>query len=189
MSGQRVTIALMMKFTALVALNLALLLPVADRARESPVICFMLAALNLVVIQAVLLGRPLQTSHHTFLAVGTISSIALTALSVPWTGPWKTVASVSGILIAWVVSLRAARRVRQRVGLSSSRDRTVPLFLQGMVIGFAFFALGATLAAGVVPEAPSPQTARWYAHIVGAITCPIVGGLSLVRVCRAFQRV
>ena len=57
------------------------------------------------------------------------------------------------------------------------------------MIGFAFFALGATLAAWVVPEAPSPHTARWYAHIVGAITCPIVGGLSLVRVCRAFQRV
>ena len=79
--------------------------------------------------------------------------------------------------------------MRQRLGLSSSRDRTVPVFLQGMVIGFAFFALGATLAAGVVPEAPSPHTTRWYAHIVGAITCPIVGGLSLVHVCRAFQRV
>src|SRR5262245_599944 len=136
MAGQRVTIALMMKFTALVALNLALLLPVTDRALESPVICFMLAALNLVVIQAVLLGRPLQTFHHTFLAVGTFSSIALTALAVPWTGPLTAVASVSGILIAWVVSLRAARRVRQRVALSSSRDRIVPVFLQGMVIGF-----------------------------------------------------
>ena len=64
MAGQRVTIALMMKFTALVALNLALLLPVADRAPESPVICFMFAALNLVIIQAVLLDRPLQTFHH-----------------------------------------------------------------------------------------------------------------------------
>src|SRR5262249_40624160 len=97
--------------------------------------------------------------------------------------------SLSGILIAWVVSLRAARRVRQRVALSSSRDRTVQVFFQGMVIGFAFFAQGATLAAAVVPEAPSPHTARWYAHIVGAITCPIVGGLSLVSVCRAFQKV
>ena len=36
MAGQRVTIALMMKFTALVALNLALILPVADRARSLP---------------------------------------------------------------------------------------------------------------------------------------------------------
>ena len=189
MAGHRVTIALMMKFTALVAMNLALFLPVADRALESPVICFMLAALNLVVIQAVLLGRPLQTFHHTFLAVGTVSSVALTALFVPWTGPWMAIASVSAILIAWVVSLRAARRVRQRVELSSSRVRTVLAFLQGMVIGFAFFALVATLAAMVVPEAPSPHTVRWYAHIVGAITCPIVGGLSLVGVSRTFQRV
>ena len=188
MAGQRVTIALMMKFTALVALNLALLLPVADRAPESPVICFMLAALNLVVIQAVLLGRPLQTFHHTFLAVGTVSSIALTALC-PLDRAVEGRSECLGDSDR-VGGQSAGGDTRAPTGgLSSSRDQTVPVFLQGMVIGFAFFALGATLAAAVVPEAPSPQTARWYAHIVGAITCPIVGGLSLVRVCRAFQRV
>jgi protein-tyrosine phosphatase len=35
-----------------------------------------------------------------FLAVGTVSSIALTVLSYPWAGPWKAVASASGILMA-----------------------------------------------------------------------------------------
>jgi hypothetical protein len=188
MAAQRVTIALIMKFTAQVALNLALLPPVADRAPESPVICFMLVALNLVAIQAVLLGRPLRTFHHTFLAVGTVSSIALTVLSYAWTSPWKAVASVSAILMAWAVGLRAARRVRQRGGQSDSLVRIAPVFLQGMVIGFAFFALGATLNAWVVPEAPSPHTVRWYARIVGAITCPILGGLSVLIVCRTSQR-
>jgi hypothetical protein len=184
MAGAKVTIALIMKFTALVALNLALFPPrVADRALESPVFCFMLAALNVVVIQAVVLGRPLRTFHHTFLVVGILSSIALTVISYPWAGPWKGVASASGILMAWTVGLREARLVRQRGGVASSRVRTVPLFVQGMLIGFALFALGATFAAWLV-QAPSPHTARWYAHIVGAIICPILGGLSVLRLLR-----
>ena len=75
--------------------------------------------------------------------------------------------------------------MQQRLGLSSSRDRTVPVFSEIMVIGFAFFALGATLAAGVVrrPHRHTPPDGMPTSS--ERPTCPIVGGLSLVHVCRS----
>jgi hypothetical protein len=181
MRDQKITIALMMKWTALIALNLAILRSVSDRAAESPVFAFMIAAINVVVIQSVLLGRPLRTFHYTFLAIGTISSSAFTVLTAHWPTKGKAVATCSALLLAWAAGLGAATLARRRDGVTGWWVRPVARFLQGMVIGFAVFALGATLAAWAVPEAPSAFTARWYAHIIGAFACPIVGGVLVLR--------
>jgi hypothetical protein len=182
MRNDRMTIALMMKWTALVALNLAILRSVvSDRAAESPVFAFMIAAINVVVIQSVLLGRPLRTFHYTFLTVGAVSSIASTVLAADWPFNGKAVAICSGLLLAWAAGLGAATLAERRDAVAGWSVSPIARFLQGMVIGFAAFALGATLAAWAVPEAPSAYSARWYAHIIGALACPIVGGVLVLR--------
>src|SRR4051794_28152590 len=122
MAGRGFTLASMMKFTAIVAVDLALWPGVADLAPESPLVAFIFASLNVVIIQSALLGRPLRTFHHTFLVSGTVSSIAFTVLtlgSAP--GPWKAAASAMGVIVAWAVGLLAARDVRRRGSQAGSR--------------------------------------------------------------------
>ena len=80
MPGKGLSIALVMRLTALVALNLALLrlMPVIP---ESPPFLFALVVLDLVLVQAVALGRPLRAFHYTFLIVGVLSTGLITALA------------------------------------------------------------------------------------------------------------
>jgi len=78
--GRGLSIALVMRLTALVALNLAVLrlMPVIP---ESPPFLFALVVLDIVLVQAVALGRPLRAFHYTFLIVGVLSTGLITALA------------------------------------------------------------------------------------------------------------
>jgi hypothetical protein len=69
-----------MKFTALVALNLAALraLPMIP---ECPPFLFPVVALDIVLVQTVALGRPLRAFHYTCLIVGLLSTALITALA------------------------------------------------------------------------------------------------------------
>lgn len=178
----------MMKFIRLIALNLALFPTIADRVPWLPVLSFLFVALNLVGIQAFLISRPLGTFHCAFLAVGTVSSTVLTIISASWSEPWKVAASASGVLLAGVGGLHAARHVRPLDETSGRRARAILAFFHGAVIGFAIFAAGATAAAWVIPESPSPHTARWYVHLLGLIACPVLCGMCVLHVRRNGQK-
>jgi hypothetical protein len=79
MSAGRLSLALLMKITALVAIDLALI--GSDIwLLGFPVFLFLVVALNLVIAQGVILGRPLHAFHFTFLLVSTIFSIAILAI-------------------------------------------------------------------------------------------------------------
>src|SRR5262245_59977509 len=113
MSGRRVSLALMMKVTALVAVNLAVVRTDAW-VLSSPFFLFMLTALDVVLVQSVVLGRTLRAFHAAFLAVGAAYSIAATVLVYghhfisPKINPARPamglVAGVLGLLSAWVAA-------------------------------------------------------------------------------------
>jgi hypothetical protein len=181
MFRKRPTIALMMKFIGLVALKLALYPDLADRGPTLPFLIFLFAALNLVGIQALLLGRPLGVFHCAFLVVGSFSTIALTVVSASWSAPWQYAASALGVLLPWAAGLCLAGQIQRLDETLRRRPRVIVRCIEGAVIGFAVFALGATIAAWISPEAPSPHTARWYSHLLGLVACPILGGVSVAR--------
>lgn len=90
MASGRVSLALIMRLTVLVALNLALLRDLAWMLRV-PVFFFIVAAINVVLVQAVVLGRPLGVFHAAFLILGTVFAIVSNVLigldPRPGTGP------------------------------------------------------------------------------------------------------
>jgi hypothetical protein len=69
-----------MKLIALIALNPAVLLRSPYLPQSAPLL-FALAMLDLVLVQSVILGRPLRAFHDTFLVVGLVASIALTVFA------------------------------------------------------------------------------------------------------------
>jgi hypothetical protein len=79
-SRKGVPISLVMKLTALIAVNLALLLE-GPVILLSPPLLFFLVMLDLVLVQSVILGRPLHDFHYTFLIVGLVASIVLSFLA------------------------------------------------------------------------------------------------------------
>ncbi len=105
MPGRGLSIALVMRLTALVALNLAVLrvMPVIP---ESPPFLFSLVVLDLVLVQAVALGRPLRAFHYTFLIVGVLSTGLITALAFRVSRPVMGSLHILETLIQWY---RAAR--------------------------------------------------------------------------------
>jgi hypothetical protein len=188
MAGKSISIAFLMRLTALVALNLALLSNVPLLFVTSPVVFALLVSLNLVLIQAVLLNRPLQSFHDTFLVVFAVSSVAFTIVFLPWLHRSRyvvVVVDVSSLLVACAIAQWRASSVRQQGGRTDDRSQAVSIFFQGAVIGFAVFGLGTTLAAWVVDEAPLPYTTRWFLHTIGLVVCPIVGGLSTLYATRS----
>jgi hypothetical protein len=181
MNPGRVSLALAMKLTALAALNLALVREVAG-ILEIPFVLFLFAALDLVIVQGVFLGRPLRTFHFTFLSVGLASSIAMTLISLaPEMGSgwvlmamfrrfrealgddgiilaravlttWKLGAGALGLLVAWAVGRWAARRGHRRGHRAGGLARSVAAFFQGAVIGFGFFSVGARVLYSIRPD-------------------------------------
>ena len=71
-----VPLSLVMKLMVLIALNLALL-RAGPFLPQSPPLLFALVMLDLVLFEAVILGRSLRAFHYTFLVVGLVASIAL----------------------------------------------------------------------------------------------------------------
>ena len=76
----RLSIASVMKLTALVAVDLALVGGDTWWLLGIPVILILVVALNLALVQVFLLRRPLRAFHYTFMAVGMVSSIAFSVL-------------------------------------------------------------------------------------------------------------
>ena len=179
MVRKRLTIALMMKVIGLVALNMALYPGLVHLSPPSPILCFLIAAIDLVGVQALLLSRPPGAFHCAFLVVGILWSIVLTVVSVSWSAPWQYAASASGVLVPWMVGLYVTGQIQRLDETLRRRPHVIVACIEGAVIGFAVFSLVATVAAWITPESPLPHTARWYAHLIGLVVCPIFGGTSV----------
>jgi hypothetical protein len=81
-SGKRVSIALAMRLTVIVALNLAMLRAVPDMSFFLiPPIFFGIVLLDLALVLPVVFGRPLGTFYFTFLIVGVLSTSVITVLA------------------------------------------------------------------------------------------------------------
>lgn len=87
MSGGRVSIAGVMKLTAIIALNLAVLRVVPVMLADAPPFLFAIVVLDLVLVQAAGFGRPLRAFHYTFLIVGVVSTGVITALAFRQSNP------------------------------------------------------------------------------------------------------
>ena len=106
MSVHGISLAAVMKLTAIVALDLALI----NRGIEfliTPVSLFLLATLNAAIVQAVILGQPFRISQISLLIIGMVSAVAITALLADG-GPssrmvWVLIAM--GLPLVWVASL------------------------------------------------------------------------------------
>ncbi|AGA28582.1 hypothetical protein [Singulisphaera acidiphila] len=80
MSDKGIPLSRMMKFTALIALNCALV-KANPSIPQSPLLLFALVMLDIVLVQAVILGHPLRAFHYTFLVVGFAASLAITEVA------------------------------------------------------------------------------------------------------------
>jgi hypothetical protein len=87
MAGTRVSIAVLMKLTAIVAVNLALIRFAPAIAFRMPPFLFLIVLLDLALVQAVALGRPLGTFYFAFLIAGVVSTAAITVYSVRESNP------------------------------------------------------------------------------------------------------
>ena len=76
MSNQGISLSLLMKLVALIALDLAFL-RVQPYRLQSPLFLFALVTLDLVIIQTFILGRRIGPFHYTFLIVGLVASSTL----------------------------------------------------------------------------------------------------------------
>ena len=151
MSGGRVSIAVGMQLTALVALDLAILRGGAEILR-SPVVLCLFCALNVALAQTVLLRRPLRGSHIAFMIVGGACSIAIAALlTMSRFGPGRVwwVATGSGLSVAWAASLLAARHTRGQVQGFNGQARRSPVRFDVMSL-LAATALGLLITGAVL---------------------------------------
>ena len=145
MSARRISLASLMKLTAIVALDLALLQGGVEFLR-TPVLLFLLAAFNIALVRAVILGEPFRISHAVFLAVGTASSIAITALLADKGASNRAVwvAIALGLSLVWVASLLVARRMPPGHDRSVARQRSATAVFEAMSV-LAATALGFVL--------------------------------------------
>jgi hypothetical protein len=97
-----ISLSLVMKFIALIALNLALL-RAGPFLPEIPILFFVQVMLDIVLVQSIILGRPLRAFHYTFLVVGLVASIALTGLSyvIPPPGKWGSLCILRTLIGAY----------------------------------------------------------------------------------------
>ena len=80
-SGGRLSIAAVMRLTAIIALNLGVIRFLADFFFfQFPPFLFLSVSLDLALVQAVVFGRPLRTFYFTFLVVGIFSTGVVTYL-------------------------------------------------------------------------------------------------------------
>ncbi|SIN68105.1 hypothetical protein SAMN05444166_0056 [Singulisphaera sp. GP187] len=196
MTGKGVTLGKLMKITALVALDLAILRAVSSGAGLllSPVVWFPLAALNYVVVWKIILGRPFQAFHYTFFVVYITSYIALGISSDGLS------LHIVGTLVRWYRGMTGDQRgsilfnelvfiaemwatcflsilPAWATGLLAAqferrRSWGIAAFIRGALIGY-----GVAMLAGVF-YIPPTHTAAWYVRFVGLyVACPILGSL------------
>jgi hypothetical protein len=210
MPDKSIPLSLLMKFIALIALNLALL-RVGPFLPEIPVFFFALVMLDLVLVQSIILGRPLRAFHYTFLVVGLVASIALTGLSyvIPpgrngslriletligayrrITGDLRWDPSFNDILasaercltstLGLLVAWGAGLWVARRQPRLSGRGRCVASFFQGTLIGLGAFMAISFTLNFLGAVPPAPHTPGQNARLLGLVICPLFGGLAVV---------
>jgi uncharacterized membrane protein HdeD (DUF308 family) len=215
MSERNVSIALLMKLTALAAVNLALFMFADLRPMVSPLETppglFIVAALNLVIVQSVILGRPLRAFHFTFLVVGAIASVGLPIFMFRYGArrpEWslgileslngsqlfgahlleadRLLTSAMCLLVAWVAAKSLAWRVQRSRNPPGRWAQGVAAFFQGVLIGLGVLLLVLTILHSLFyAEVPAPHTAGWYAHWALVGLSPIVGGAVVCYASRA----
>jgi hypothetical protein len=190
-----VSLSLLMKLVALIALDLAFL-RVQPFRLQSSLFLFALVTLDLVIIQTIILGRRLGPFHYAFLIVGLVASLMLHAFfdnglfhSITGTptsrqspGPLaiadQCVTNTLGLLQAWATGLWMARRPPSRL-----RWR-ITSFFQGALIGLGIFTV-ILVTFNYSGQAPALFTPGQFACLLGLglAICPLLGGtaVSLLR--------
>jgi hypothetical protein len=178
-----------MRFSALVALNLAVV-RIAPVVVREPVFLLGLVALNVVLVQAVVLGRPLGGFHYTFMLIG-IVLISVISMSGPsarlrmtqrclrivdeprrWFGfEHPLVLSVDlrvaepvlvdlfSIVPAWVGGVVVSRFLRRRNRPFGQVPQGIMAVFQGMVIGLGFLIVVLLSVHFLTPE-------RWWDKVL-----------------------
>jgi hypothetical protein len=203
----RYSLSGVMRLVGVLAIDMALL-PIIASFAFIPFLLFVLIALNVVLVQAFVVGRPLRARDYIFLGAGTayfilismMPPLTLTSgmvrivnLTIEWfsvvtDSEWlwrfvhsswlelstRLVASVVGLLVAWLAGRLVERQLQRRERQSGEGVPTsvVPVF-QGAVIGLGLAAVGIMMLAFF----PGSHTAFWYALRV-ALVAPILGGLA-----------
>jgi hypothetical protein len=204
-SSQGVSLSLLMKLVALIALDLAFLrfqpfLP------QSPLLLLALVTLDLIIIQYFILGRPLGTFHYTFLIVGLVASLSLhtfsfnslhileTLIGLCQNPTWKLqpleslaiadrcLTSTLVLLLAWAAGLWVASQVRLRQPRLGRRSRRIASFLQGALIGLGVFTV-MVITLNYLGQAPAPRlSSSQYVGLLGMglAICPLLGGTAVI---------
>jgi hypothetical protein len=200
-SKQRVSLSLLMKLVALIALDLAFL-RVQPYRLESPLFLFAFVTLDLVIIQTFILRRRLGPFHYTFLIVGLVASLTLHTFfdNGLFHGVTKTptsrqspgslaivdrcIMSTLGLLLALATGLWVASRPPSRL-----RWR-ITSFFQGALIGLGVFTV-ILVTFNYSGQAPALFTPGQFACLLGLglAICPLLGGtaVSLLRSQRNFE--
>ena len=195
MSKQGISLSLLMKLVALIALDLAFL-RVQPYRLQSPLFLFALVTLDLVIIQTFILSRRLGPFHYTFLIVGLVASLtlhtsfdnglfhAITGTPTSRQSPGslaiadRCVTSTLGLLLAWATGLWVARRPPSRL------RRRITSFFQGALIGLGVFTV-ILVTFNFSGQAPALFTHGQFACLLGLglAICPLLGGtaVSLLR--------
>jgi hypothetical protein len=200
-SKQGVSLSLIMKLVALIALDLAFLRAQTYRL-QSPLFLFTLVTLDLVIIQTFILSRRLGPFHYTFLIVGLVASLTLpmffnnglfhgiTGTPTSRQSPGslaiadRCVTSTLGLLLAWATGLWMARRPPSRL------PWRIKSFFQGAMIGLGVFTV-VLVAFNYSGQAPALFSPGQFACLLGLglAICPFLGGtlVLLLRSQRDFE--
>ncbi len=178
------TIAQVMTLTALVAVDLAMIPFDMWYLLVFPVFLAWFVSLNVVIVQAFVLGRPLGPFHYTFIVAGTVASIVITGVLGWFDGNDRVElwlgACVLTLLLAWGSGRLASRRAARRHRQVDVRDHAkAALLAKGGLIGFGLFVLGTTLlfSTGLGPDDWHPG--RWAAYYAGLLASPVLGAMAL----------
>jgi hypothetical protein len=192
MSKQRVSLSLIMKLVALIALDLAFL-RVQPYQLQSPLFLFALVTLDLVIIQTVILSRRLGPFHHTFLIVGFVATLTLhmffdnglfhgisgTPVSRQSPGSLaiadRCLTSALGLLLACAFGRWVAHRS------PSGLPRRITSFFQGAMIGLGVFTV-ILVTFNYSGLAPALFTPGQFACLLGLglAICPLLGGMAVL---------
>jgi hypothetical protein len=148
-NGRRVSIAVVMKLTAIIALNLAVLRVVPEMLAAIPPSVFAIVMINLLLVQTVALGRPLRAFHYTFLIVGFLSTGVIIALAFSKSSP------VPGSLRILETAIQHYRAVR-------GQSRVISPLIEFPMLSTAEAWLACIL--GLLPAWAAAVLASWSMH-------------------------
>ena len=146
MSGRRVSIALIMKLTAIIALNLAMLRVVPVMLFQVPLALSLIVTIELALVQ-IAFDRPLGTFYFTFLIVGILSTGEITYLA------FRQSNAVRGSLHILETAIQHYRAVQ-------GQSRVIPLHVEFPMLGDAERWLTCILA--LSPAWAAAALASWW---------------------------